>query len=292
MILNESPGTWFTPSWRCSRAGNAAGPDIEPPEQGSVVDDIPEPVVDFLERDVFPPRAFRSEKMGGPSTRRCHPGRCDGTPAPPDTRARVGAPDRAEARAPSARRASRRPGPRAGVPRCSGRESASKRALLGLPGRRRRAVWSRVSGPDASARAFHCAAGAPARCVGARCPAASTTRSRPRAREAAGRERIPVIGPNGLRQPDLPKHGFEARAGVSALAHRRQALAHQEHPTAVIRDGQRKAVAAIARLELPFEIHGPHLVRATRRAAARYRDGPTACGEDAGATAPRAPAGH
>ena len=46
------------------------------------------------------------------------------------------------------------------------------------------------------------------------------------ASEAAGRERIPVIGPNGLRQPDLPKHGFEHGPGLGP-AHRRQALAHQ-----------------------------------------------------------------
>src|SRR5216684_2887788 len=63
--------------------------------------------------------------------------------------------------------------------------------------------------------------------------------------------------------PTPPWAGF-APAALTCLSrhtHRRESTAHQQGPAEMIGHGQGIAVLSIARLELPFEIGGPHLIR-------------------------------
>jgi hypothetical protein len=63
MIVNESPAASFTRIWAFSDASDEQGPLIDLPEQGVVVDDIPDPVIDFFEPDVLVTQSIAEERL-------------------------------------------------------------------------------------------------------------------------------------------------------------------------------------------------------------------------------------
>ncbi len=92
----------------------------------------------------------------------------------------------------------------------------------------------------------------------------------------AGRgERGAVVGADRVGQADLPEEGPEHGLRKRRL-HRPESPTHQQGPAEMIRHRQGIAVLSIARLELPFEIGGPYLIRMVALHRGRARVGPRA----------------
>ncbi len=91
--------------------------------------------------------------------------------------------------------------------------------------------------------------------------------------EAVGAgKRHAVVGPDRLGQAALLEELFEGRNG-EVLAGRFERLAEQEEARGVVGDGERVAIAAVAELELAFEVGAPEVVR--RRPNRERRSGCT-----------------
>ena len=95
--------------------------------------------------------------------------------------------------------------------------------------------------------------------------------------EARGGERGSIVGANRVRQPHRAEQGAEHGLGEGGL-HRGEPVTHQQGTAEVIRHRQGITIAGIARLEVPFEIGGPDLVRAhgLHRRGPRMRPLPSA----------------
>ena len=67
----ECPGTWLTLVLEGWDPGDGVGVFVEAAEEGLVVEDVPEAVLDFFESDVF-----LVERLGSGSVGRSEGGRC------------------------------------------------------------------------------------------------------------------------------------------------------------------------------------------------------------------------
>ena len=74
-----------------------------------------------------------------------------------------------------------------------------------------------------------------------------------------GRERDPVVRPDGERQAVLAERALEDGPSGDGLR-REQPTAGEQEPGVLVRDGERVAVRAVARAELPLEVRRPEVV--------------------------------
>jgi hypothetical protein len=78
--------------------------------------------------------------------------------------------------------------------------------------------------------------------------------------QGVGGERHAVVGAETPRPAACFEHTHEYWFGLRD-ARRGQGLAAEEKAAVAIGDGQRRAVVAVTRLEVPFEVRTPHVVR-------------------------------